>query len=85
MSSSQESSSAAKTSMEVPPSDQQYDHLLLELESSDTNTVAHVLRAIYDGDEHQKFMDKLDARIKNHDKDIERMCNCHYQGFVDCI
>lgn len=24
-------------------------------------------------------------RIKNHDKDIERMCNCHYQGFVDCI
>ena len=28
-------------------------------------------RAIYDGDEHQKFMDKLDARIKNHDKDIE--------------
>src|SRR5437868_5759352 len=30
-------------------------------------------------------MEKLDARIKNHDKDIERMCNCHYQGFVDCI
>lgn len=24
-------------------------------------------------------------RIKNHDKDIERMCNCHYQGFVECI
>ena len=42
-------------------------------------------RAIYDGDEHEKFMEKLDARIKNHDKDIERMCNCHYQGFVDCI
>lgn len=30
-------------------------------------------------------MEKLDQRIKNHDKDIERMCNCHYQGFVDCI
>ena len=30
-------------------------------------------------------MEKLDARIKNHDKDIERTCNCHYQGFVDCI
>jgi hypothetical protein len=44
-----------------------------------------IIRAIYDGEEHNKFMDKLDARIKNHDKDIERMCNCHYQGFVDCI
>lgn len=30
-------------------------------------------------------MDKLDARIKNHDKDIERMCNHHYQGFIDSI
>lgn len=42
-------------------------------------------RAIYDGDEHQKFMERLDARIKNHDKDIERMCNFHYQGFIDSI
>lgn len=42
-------------------------------------------RAIYDGDEHQKFMEQLDARIKNHDRDIERMCNSHYQGFIDSI
>lgn len=42
-------------------------------------------RAIYDGDEHQKFMECLDARIKSHDKDIERMCNFHYQGFIDSI
>ncbi|XP_023288656.1 exocyst complex component 6B isoform X2 [Orussus abietinus] len=42
-------------------------------------------RAIYDGDEHQKFMDKLVERIKSHDKDIERMCNHHYQGFIDSI
>ncbi|KAJ8874390.1 hypothetical protein PR048_025239 [Dryococelus australis] len=42
-------------------------------------------RAIYDGDEHQKFMERLDARIKSHDKDIERMCNYHYQGFIDSI
>ncbi|XP_063231867.1 exocyst complex component 6B isoform X2 [Bacillus rossius redtenbacheri] len=41
--------------------------------------------AIYDGDEHQKFMERLDARIKSHDKDIERMCNYHYQGFIDSI
>ena len=30
-------------------------------------------------------MDRLDARIKNHDKDIEKMCNHHYQGFIDSI
>nr|CAD7568501.1 unnamed protein product [Timema californicum] len=41
--------------------------------------------AIYDGDEHQKFMERLDSRIKSHDKDIERMCNYHYQGFIDSI
>ncbi|PSN35059.1 Exocyst complex component 6B [Blattella germanica] len=44
-----------------------------------------LVMAIYDGDEHQKFMERLDARIKNHDKDIERMCNFHYQGFIDSI
>lgn len=36
-------------------------------------------------DEYDTFMRKLDSRIKSHDKDIERMCNAHYQGFVDCI
>uniref|UniRef100_A0A8C7ZA14 Exocyst complex component n=1 Tax=Oryzias sinensis TaxID=183150 RepID=A0A8C7ZA14_9TELE len=30
-------------------------------------------------------MEKLDARIRNHDRDIERMCNHHFQGFVDSI
>lgn len=44
-----------------------------------------LFRAIYDGHEHQKFMEKLDERIKAHDKDIERMCNHHYQGFIDSI
>ncbi|XP_022252904.1 exocyst complex component 6B-like [Limulus polyphemus] len=57
-----------------------------ELEGSDSLlTTGPTLRAIYDGDEHQKFMEKLDARIKNHDRDIERMCNFHYQGFIESI
>ena len=30
-------------------------------------------------------MDHLHARIAEHDRDIERMCNFHYQGFVDSI
>uniref|UniRef100_A0A8B9V8I2 Exocyst complex component n=1 Tax=Anas zonorhyncha TaxID=75864 RepID=A0A8B9V8I2_9AVES len=30
-------------------------------------------------------MEKLEARIRNHDREIEKMCNFHYQGFVDSI
>ena len=30
-------------------------------------------------------MDRLDVRIKGHDKEIERMCNYHYQGFIESI
>lgn len=44
-----------------------------------------IFRAIYDGDDPQKFMETLEARIKMHNKDIERMCNFHYQGFIDSI
>ncbi|XP_063985122.1 exocyst complex component 6 isoform X1 [Diachasmimorpha longicaudata] len=62
-----------------------HEHLLVEIESSDTSSVGMVIRAIYDGHEHQKFMEKLDERVKSHDKDIERMCNHHYQGFIDSI
>ncbi|XP_046981248.1 exocyst complex component 6B isoform X1 [Schistocerca americana] len=70
------------TSVDMQP---KHEHLLYELETTDTSSVGLVIRAIYDGDEHQKFMERLDARIKNHDKDIERMCNYHYQGFIDSI
>ncbi|XP_034233965.1 exocyst complex component 6B isoform X1 [Thrips palmi] len=63
----------------------QFEHLLSELETNEVSGVSVVIRAIYDGDEHQKFMECLNARIKSHDKDIERMCNFHYQGFIDSI
>uniref|UniRef100_A0A8C5A9C3 Exocyst complex component n=1 Tax=Gadus morhua TaxID=8049 RepID=A0A8C5A9C3_GADMO len=42
-------------------------------------------RSVYDGEEHGVFMGKLDGRIRSHDRDIERMCNHHFQGFVDSI
>uniref|UniRef100_A0A4W3JYI8 Exocyst complex component n=1 Tax=Callorhinchus milii TaxID=7868 RepID=A0A4W3JYI8_CALMI len=34
---------------------------------------------------HKRFMEKLEARIRNHDREIEKMCNFHHQGFVDAI
>lgn len=46
-----------------------------------------VFRSIYDDqpNAHRRFMEKLDARIRNHDREIEKMCNFHHQGFVDAI
>ncbi|XP_020296063.1 exocyst complex component 6B isoform X2 [Pseudomyrmex gracilis] len=61
-----------------------HDILIQEIEGID-DYLGPTFRAIYDGQEHHKFMEKLDDRIKAHDKDIERMCNHHYQGFIDSI
>lgn len=30
-------------------------------------------------------MEHLEQRIKGHDRDIEKLCNAHYQGFIDSI
>uniref|UniRef100_A0A3B5RC73 Exocyst complex component n=1 Tax=Xiphophorus maculatus TaxID=8083 RepID=A0A3B5RC73_XIPMA len=57
-----------------------------ELESVEL-PLGTTLRSIYDDqpNAHKRFMEKLDARIRNHDREIEKMCNFHHQGFVDAI
>lgn len=57
---------------------------MAEIESSD-GLLGPTLRAVYDGEQHTEFMDKLEERIRVHDKDIERMCNYHYQGFIESV
>lgn len=42
-------------------------------------------RAIFDNDEYVDFKKKLEDRIKHHDKDIERLCNVYYQGFIESV
>ncbi|CAG5125629.1 unnamed protein product, partial [Candidula unifasciata] len=61
-----------------------HDHLIKEIETSE-GPLATTLRAVYDGGDIEYFMEKLSACIKNHDYEIERMCNYHYQGFIDSI
>lgn len=63
----------------------EHERILREIESTDTNCIGPTLRSVYDGQEHGVFMDKLEGRIRNHDRDIEKMCNHHFQGFVDSI
>ncbi|XP_063077974.1 exocyst complex component 6 isoform X3 [Engraulis encrasicolus] len=63
-----------------------YGNVLAELESVDL-PLGTTLRSVYDDqpNAHRRFMEKLDARIRNHDREIEKMCNFHHQGFVDAI
>ncbi|XP_053607699.1 exocyst complex component 6 [Plodia interpunctella] len=42
-------------------------------------------RSVYEGEGHEAFVQQLDERIKQHDKEIEKLCNFHYQGFIDSI
>ncbi|XP_054680501.1 exocyst complex component 6B isoform X5 [Grus americana] len=63
----------------------EHERILREIESTDTACIGPTLRSVYDGEEHSRFMEKLEARIRNHDREIEKMCNFHYQGFVDSI
>ena len=42
-------------------------------------------RTVYDSDGHKMFMQKLDESITQHDKEIEKMCNFHYQGFIESV
>ena len=42
-------------------------------------------RTVYDSDGHVAFMEKLDESILSHDKEIEKMCNFHYQGFIESV
>uniref|UniRef100_A0A672RGR9 Exocyst complex component n=1 Tax=Sinocyclocheilus grahami TaxID=75366 RepID=A0A672RGR9_SINGR len=67
------------------PTAAEHERILREIESTDTNCIGPTLRSVYDGQEHGLFMDKLEGRIRNHDREIEKMCNHHFQGFVDSI
>lgn len=42
-------------------------------------------RSILEGDACESLSEQLEARVRSHDKDIERICNLYYQGFIDSI
>ncbi|KAJ8965010.1 hypothetical protein NQ314_004408 [Rhamnusium bicolor] len=62
----------------------QHDLYLQEIEGID-DYWGPTFRAIFDNDEHIEFKKKLEKRIKHHDKDIERLCNVYYQGFIESV
>lgn len=42
-------------------------------------------RTLYEEEEQESFHESLAMRIKAHEKDIERMCNKNYQGFIESV
>ncbi|XP_065649617.1 exocyst complex component 6B isoform X3 [Hydra vulgaris] len=64
--------------------DQRLDSLIGEIESSDS-PIGPVLRSVYEDDSQLVFLQKLDDRSKLLEKEIERMCSFHYQGFVESV
>ncbi|ESN92296.1 hypothetical protein HELRODRAFT_157969 [Helobdella robusta] len=63
---------------------QQHELLVNEIESTDGH-LGTALRSVYEGPEPEKFFDCLDSRIMTHNKQIEQMCNHHYQGFIESV
>ncbi|XP_032889485.1 exocyst complex component 6 isoform X2 [Amblyraja radiata] len=63
-----------------------YENVFSEIETLEL-PLGTSLRSVYDDqpNAHKRFMEKLEARIRNHDREIEKMCNFHHQGFVDAI
>ncbi|XP_043568420.1 exocyst complex component 6-like isoform X4 [Chiloscyllium plagiosum] len=63
-----------------------YENVFSEIETLEL-PLGTSLRSVYDDqpNAHKRFMEKLEARIRNHDREIEKLCNFHHQGFVDAI
>jgi len=71
----------------IPPEESTAHHhelFLQEIEAVDEYW-GPTFRGVYESGEHEQFLERLEERIKKHDRDIERMCSHHYQGFIDSV
>lgn len=55
-----------------------------DIEAVDDNW-GPTFRSILENDSNDILSDQIETRIRAHDKDIERICNLYYQGFIDSI
>lgn len=55
-----------------------------DIEAVDDNW-GPTFRSILEGTGYDTLSEQLETRIRSHDKDIERICNLYYQGFIDSI
>jgi len=79
------SASIVRTLIPLEESTAQHHELFLqEIEAVDEYW-GPTFRGVYESGQHELFLERLEERIKKHDKDIEKMCSHHYQGFIDSV
>ena len=77
--------SIVKSLIPVEESTAQHHELFLqEIEAVDEYW-GPTFRGVYESGQHEMFLERLEERIKKHDKDIEKMCSHHYQGFIESV
>ena len=67
-----------------PPQTSHTDLFLQEIEAVD-DYWGPTFRAIYESEQQEDFLERLESRIGEHDAEIEKMCNHHYQGFISSV
>ena len=79
------SASIVKSLIPAEESTAQHHELFLqEIEAVDEYW-GPTFRGVYEAGQHEVFLERLEDRIKKHDKDIEKMCSHHYQGFIESV
>ena len=79
------SASIVRTLIPLEESTAQHHELFLqEIEAVDEYW-GPTFRGVYESGQHELFLQRLEERIGKHDKDIEKMCSHHYQGFIDSV
>ena len=61
-----------------------FERLLEEIEAG-SGQVSATIRSVYDSDEQNEFEQALELRLLSNRKEIERMCNKNYQGFIEAV
>lgn len=61
-----------------------FERLLEEIEAG-SGQVSATIRSVYDSDEQTDFEQALETRLQANSKEIERMCNKNYQGFIEAV
>ena len=61
-----------------------FERLLEEIEAG-SGQVSATIRSVYDSDEQTDFEQALETRLQANSKEIEKMCNKNYQGFIEAV
>lgn len=80
----EEGAVSVKAALAEPTTSSHSDLFLQEIEAVD-DYWGPTFRAIYESEQQEAFLERLESKIGEHDSEIEKMCNHHYQGFISSV